>query len=140
MAAACRLLGVGRPASVGVAAAAGVASAATVADCGDLTTCSWFRTTGIVLVLLSLVAGADLFLALTVRLVAFGLTLFEDWTPCRSDSGTGRPLSLSHWTFRSSAALSLLYVSIFSYPLHSARRWWEWRDSCRAVRNPHVHR
>ena len=60
---------------MGVAAAAGVAT--TVADCADLTTCSWFRTTGIVLVPLSLVTGADLFSALTGRLVAFGLTLLK---------------------------------------------------------------
>ena len=60
---------------MGVAAAAGVAT--TVADCADLTTCSWFRTTGIVLSPLSLAAGADLFSALTVRLAAFGLTLLK---------------------------------------------------------------
>ena len=107
VAAACRLLGVGRPASVGVAAAAGVAT--TVADCADLTTCSWFRTTGIVLFPLSLVAGADLFSVLTVRLVAFGLTLLK----------TGHRVAQ---TLRLGPSLV------------------GWRDSCRAVRNPHVHR
>ena len=78
VAAACRLHGVGRPVSVGVAAVVGVAATATVADGVNFTTCSWFRATGLVLVLLSLVAGADLFSSLAVRIEAFGLALFED--------------------------------------------------------------
>ena len=63
---------------MGVAAAVGVAATATVADGVNFTTCSWFRATGLVLVLLSLVAGADLFSSLAVRIEAFGLALFED--------------------------------------------------------------